>query len=294
METPICRMRRWTGVALCVVCAWACKGNADFSDVMPEPVTLSAEAYRPEITEIDRLVFTEGPFDKTRRASLAGKLEELARRMKASSDSRYIAIEVLEVRRLAEVAKRAPGKPPPSMLSDQWMRIRSNVFDDRAWFARRAADLEPAPAGGPTSAEVSSAKPAPARLAEGVSLAHELEGRWRVEQLHGNGRPIHDPEQSGALWVFTGNQLSISSPAGATSRYTFTPIRDARGTALWLKSYGSATGGGENGWMIYAFVDGSLKVAFSDGLRDRPESFEPPGDRSEPLLVTLLLRRESP
>ncbi|SRR6266508_2231126 len=28
------------------------------------------------------------------------------------------------------------------MLSDQWIRIRSNVFDDRSWFARRAADLE--------------------------------------------------------------------------------------------------------------------------------------------------------
>ena len=138
----ICRRRRWTGIVLCVVGAWACKGNADFSDVMPAPVTLSAEEYRAEITDIDRLVFAEGPFDKARRASLAGRLEELARRMKASSDSRFIKIEVLEVRRLAEVAKRAPPNPPAPMLSDQWMRIRSNVFDDRSWFARSASDLE--------------------------------------------------------------------------------------------------------------------------------------------------------
>ena len=128
---------------LCLVCAWACKGNADFSDVMPKPVTLSAEDYRAEITDIDRLVFAEGPFDPARRDSLAGKLEQLARRMKASSDSRFIKIEVLEVRRLAEVAKRAPVNPPAPMLSDQWMRIRSNVFDDRSWFARSASDLEP-------------------------------------------------------------------------------------------------------------------------------------------------------
>ena len=106
-------MRRWMGIVLCVVCAWACKGNADFSDVMPEPVTLSAEEYRQEITDIDRLIFAEGPFDQARRDSLAGKLEQLARRVKASSDSRFIAIEALEVRRLAGMAKRAPAKSRP-------------------------------------------------------------------------------------------------------------------------------------------------------------------------------------
>ena len=109
---------------------------------MPAPVILAAEDYRREIAEIDRLVFREGPFDDARRTALAGELEGLARRMKAASDSRFITIEVLEIRRLAEMAKRAPAKPPPGMLSDQWMRIRSNVFDDRSWFARSAADLE--------------------------------------------------------------------------------------------------------------------------------------------------------
>jgi hypothetical protein len=125
----------------------SCRGNADFSDSMPAPVTLTAEDYRREITAIDRLVFAEGPLDQSRRNALAGELEGLSRRMKASSDSRFIAIEALEVRRLAEAAKRAPMKPPTPMLADQWMRIRSNVFDDRSWFARRAADLEPAEKG---------------------------------------------------------------------------------------------------------------------------------------------------
>lgn len=291
----ICRMDRWTGIVLCVVCFLACKGNADFSDVMPEPVTLSAEECRQEITEIDRLVFAEGPFDQARRDSLAGKLEQLARRLKASSDSRFVAIEVLEVRRLAMVAKRAPAKPPPSMLSDQCMRIRSDVFDDRSWFARRASDLESLPAGAPPSVAVSLAKPAtsPTSSPAGVSAALELEGRWRVNEIYRNGRPIHDPEQSGALWAFAGNQLSISGPAGKSSHYTVTSIRDARGTALWLQSHEAATGTAENGWMTYALADGTLKVAFQDGLGDRPESFEPPGERSEPLFLTLLLKRES-
>ena len=296
---PAETLPRRAGFVLCVLCvagAWACRGDADFSDAMPAPVTLSAEEYRSEITEIDRLVFAEGPFDETRRESLAGKLDRLARRMKTSSDSRFIAIEVLEVRRLASVAKRVPAKPPPSMLSDQWMRIRSNVFDDRSWFARRAADLESLPASGPPPSEVSLAKPAllaPANSPAGVSAVPELEGRWRVAELYGNGKPTHDPEQSGALWAFAGDQLSISSPAGATTRYTVTPIRDARGTALWLQSHGSAAGGAEKGWMIYELTGGTLKVVFQDGLGDRPESFEPPANRNEPLFVTVLLRRES-
>jgi hypothetical protein len=127
---------------------------------MPEPVTLSAVEYRQEITDIDRLVFAEGPFDDARREALAAQLDALARRMKTSSDSRFIAIEVLEVRRLGAVAKRAPAKPPPSMLSDQWMRIRNNLFDDRAWFARSAADLTPVPEAETPSPGISLAKPA--------------------------------------------------------------------------------------------------------------------------------------
>ena len=192
-------MRRWVGFVLCAVCvagAWACRGNADFSDAMPAPVTLSAEEYRPEITEIDRLVFAEGPFDETRRDSLAGKLDRLARRMKTSSDSRFIAIEALEVRRLARVAKRAPAKPPPSMLSDQWMRIRSNVFDDRSWFARRAADLEPAPG---LAVAASTAVPSAPRatLTPGISapvwISHTLPDPTRVHDRCAKRVPIGNP-----------------------------------------------------------------------------------------------------
>jgi hypothetical protein len=135
-------MRRLPVILIAVLSAWSCRGNADFSDAMPAPVILAAEDYRREIAEIDRLVFRQGLFDDARRTALAGELEGLSRRMKAASDSRFIAIEVLEIRKLAEMAKRAPAKPPPGMLSDQWMRIRSNVFDDRSWFARSAADLE--------------------------------------------------------------------------------------------------------------------------------------------------------
>jgi len=42
----------------------------------------------------------------------------------------------------------APGAPRTG-LGVQWMRIRNDLFDDRAWFARNAADLEPLPTSSP-------------------------------------------------------------------------------------------------------------------------------------------------
>ncbi|MEO8430950.1 MAG: hypothetical protein ABI592_05525 [Acidobacteriota bacterium] len=118
-----------------------CSGDADFSDVMPEPVTLSAEAYRSEIAGIDRLVFDEGPFMEKRGAELAESLENLARRVKAASDSRFLAIESLELRHLASVSKGLSADAPRARLQSNWIRLRSNLFDDREWFARSAADL---------------------------------------------------------------------------------------------------------------------------------------------------------
>lgn len=122
-----------------------CSGDADFSDAMPAPVTLSAEQFQAEIMAIDRLVFGEGPLADARRNDLARRLESLAARVKTSGDSRFLLIESLELKRLASGAKSLPDAPAArTSLQNNWMRIRSNVFDDRAWFARSAADLAPA------------------------------------------------------------------------------------------------------------------------------------------------------
>jgi hypothetical protein len=121
----------------------ACQGNADFSDAMPAPVVLSAEAYRAEILRIDRLVFEAEPFTSQSRENLAESLKHLSRRVKAESDSRFLAIEALEIRRLAEFAGDLAASSPPRSLTDNWMRIRNNLFEDQAWFARSACDLEP-------------------------------------------------------------------------------------------------------------------------------------------------------
>jgi hypothetical protein len=132
-------------VVLATVLLAGCSGDADFSDAMPAPVTLSAEQFQPEIMEIDRLVFGAGPLTDARRNDLSRRLESLAARVKASGESRFLLIESLELKRFAAGSKSLPDAPAArTSLQNNWMRIRSNLFDDRAWFARSAADLTPA------------------------------------------------------------------------------------------------------------------------------------------------------
>src|SRR5467141_256501 len=129
---------------------WGCGKSAPeqpakSSEEMLQIVVLNADEYRQEITDIDRLVFDEKPFDKDRRALLVTKLVELAGRVETTADFRFVKIEAYEIRQLADGSKNMPEQPLRRQLPNQWMRIRNNLFDDRSWFARSAADLEPAP-----------------------------------------------------------------------------------------------------------------------------------------------------
>lgn len=130
------------GLALLAAAGLSCQGDADFSDAMPAPVTLSAEAYQADIMDIDRLVFEETSFTKNRREALSGRIESLSRRITRGSNSKFLKLEALELRRLAEMAKSLPSAPPPPALTNNWMRLRNNLFDDRGWMARSWRDIE--------------------------------------------------------------------------------------------------------------------------------------------------------
>lgn len=135
-------MRRLLGAALLTFFLGSCQDSADLSEAASKPVILNADEYRKEISEIDRLVFAPGPFLDERSNALTARLEELASRVNAVSDSKFLALEALEIRRLEARARnfRSDGQ---AEMSHQWMRIRNNLFDDRSWFARSAADLQP-------------------------------------------------------------------------------------------------------------------------------------------------------
>jgi uncharacterized protein (TIGR03067 family) len=260
---------------------------------------LNADQYRREIAMIDRLVFESEPLGETRRELLAKKLEELSTRVKSTSDTRFLEIESAELGKLAAYAQSYPESAPRTNLENQWMRIRNNVFDDRSWFARSAADLEPL---SNASAKADPFKPvAPSESAKEPMRAvppsplltnHDLEGRWTVRELYGNGRLMTDPEISNSVWAFRGDQLIIESRFKSPSSYTFTKIADDRGTALRLESSRANRSPDEHGWMNYAFGERELKVAFYDGLGARPEGFTTVAGKTDPMLTVVILQRE--
>jgi uncharacterized protein (TIGR03067 family) len=276
---------------------------SDGSDVpsMPEfpgsreslPI-LNADEFRPEITAIDRLVFDPKPIDGDRRTALAAELEKLAAGVRSKSQAPFVATEAGELRQLATYTQNYPETGLRSMLEKQWMRIRNNVFDDRSWFARSAQDLDDAPAA-PGSDPFEPLRPEnesvnlPARTQP--VLAHDLGGRWVVTGLYGNGRPISDPELSNAVWTFSGDELTIESRMQGSSHYTFSQVEDSQGTALRLESQGSNQGPAEAGWMIYEFGERELRVAFYDGLGNRPTGFTASDPNSKPQLNLVTLQR---
>jgi hypothetical protein len=257
-------------------------------EISSQLVILNADEYRQEISEIDRLIFETQSMTKERRNTLVKKLGALAQGMTSKSDSRFIAIEAQELRQLADYAGSRGPDAARTTLENNWMRIRNNVFDDRSWFARSAADLEPTIDGaGAPEASMCPADPFIPEEPAPAAANRVLEGRWRVKALFGDGKPTQDPELANSLWMFDRNHLFISAQNNSVSHYTFTDS----GGALYLEPDPSNAGPAQEGWMNYEFEGADLKLAFYDGLGERPDRFTPPAGKHEPLFLVVMLQR---
>jgi uncharacterized protein (TIGR03067 family) len=241
----------------------SCNVEADFSDAM-ETVTLNANEYRADIIAIDRLIFTETALGEKGARDLASRLEQFAVRIKGNSDKKFLKLESLELRQLAQIARRLPPNGDAAALRNSWMRIRANLFEDEAWMARSAADLDYVPA---------------------EDSRTSLTGKWRVARVYGNGEERTDPEMSDALWIIDPPRLSIIDASSKKIDFTFTTVSDENGRAMRIRS------DKEDGWMNYELSSQELKVAFFDNLEGgRPHGFE--HRDGEPLLVVLRLTPE--
>jgi hypothetical protein len=147
--------------ALSVLWLSGCQGDADFSEAGLKPITLNADEYRTEISAIDRLVFEEMPLDRERRTALAAKLEELAKGIRAKMDSRFLELESLELKRLAEMTKSLA----PDAACDAWIAPISLVE------AHHAAEAACGSVRNPRSCEASSDRAASAARAMSGSEA---------------------------------------------------------------------------------------------------------------------------
>jgi hypothetical protein len=257
---------RLLAALLCAEALAGCHVEADFSDALKTEV-LSAEKYRGEITTIDRLVFRPAPLGDDGVRTLRDVLTALSKKIVEKPDSKFLKIESLEIRLLAERAAHLSPRGNGAALQNDWMRIRSNLFEDQAWFARSAADLEEAPA--PVTVWRAPPEPHPTLI-----------GRWQVTSMLANGEPRNDPELIGSLWTFDPPRLTVRDGTGHETAYNFA----VKGGDLAV-----TTPGGEDGWMKYALDADGLRIAFYDGLKGHPSSFEPEPGRSDPTLVVIRL-----
>jgi len=299
-------MRRAAASLLFLLALAACSGEADFSDSMPTPVVLSAEEYQADILSLDRLIFAAGAIDEARRAAMGDQFEKLAARVKKGSDSKFLLLESLELRAVAAHARLADGPRALLGVQQNWIRLRNNLFDDRAWFARSAADLasvvtetEARGSSATSGGQAPSPVPDPALGQAAAPPVHPvtalhsnpLEGRWRLAELYGNGKRMHDAELSAAIWTFDEGLLSMEA-AGAATHYSYSEVHDEGGNALHVRESDSPSNRPPaDGWMIYTLEGNRLRVAFFDGLGERPAGFERTDGKSEPMLTVAILER---
>ncbi len=298
-------------VLVLAVAVTGCSGDADFSQVAPEPVLLVAEDYQEEILAIDRLVFATGPWDDERRAALAKRLEGVAGRVKEGTTSKFLLLESLELKRLAGIVKRVPANAPKAPFANDWMRLRNNLFDDRAWFARSARDLEAIPVPTAIVTAVAAVRPldtpAPESQPEaglrpdppvptggdyGAPAPRSLAGSWRVVEGRKDGEIAHDRELDGALVSFEGGRLTVTS-GGRAQSFVITEVPDSPSGAFRVASDERSGGAKGSGWMLFETVGSDLRLAFYDGLAGRPDGFEAGPKGQGPALIVLRLTRGS-
>lgn len=273
---------RTIAVILVALALAGCRFEGDFSESM-ETVILPAEEYQQEIAAVDRLLFREEPLGEAGPRELEQVIDGMAARVRKTSDTRFIQVETLELKLLAKRAGRLSPRGTGRELQNDWMRIRNNLFDDRAWFVRSAADLEyAASVVPPPQPQPQPAPPKPPRAivaAPAFEARSQLTGQWRVVAITANGVPREDDELTGATWTFDAPRLVMRSPAGRETTFNFTP----EGKHLRV------SGPGEEGWILYDLAGGELRVAFHDGLQGKPASFEHDPSRTDPLLLVLRL-----
>jgi len=124
-------------------------------------------------------------------------------------------------------------------------------------------------------------------IAEDKKTFQELQGSWGVAKATMNGKESRDASLLEGNWTFKGTELTLQSRQKGTARFALKMDAKAEPKAFHLTAVEPANEG--FGWMLFSREGESLRIAFYDNLKGRPESFEPRGPRSEPDLIVVTL-----
>ena len=112
---------------------------------------LSSDRFRAPIANLEAQLFEPGPLTMEQRIRLAATIDAMGDSLRAGSSSHMAKFSARELRTLAAMCRGLGdlGGDDLERVRNNWMRIRSNNFDDASWF--RFSESDPvAPAVEPT------------------------------------------------------------------------------------------------------------------------------------------------
>jgi hypothetical protein len=104
--------------------------------------TLPSTEFRSPIANLEARLFATGPFTKEWRIDLARAFDEMGKALDARASTHLARYSAREVRTLAGMSRRLHDPPGSDLerVRTNWMRVRSNTFDDASWFRFSEAD----------------------------------------------------------------------------------------------------------------------------------------------------------
>jgi hypothetical protein len=104
--------------------------------------TLSSTEFRAPIATLEAHLFATGPVTREDGKALAHAFEDLGKALDARSGTHIARYSARELRTLAGMSRRLSDRPRGDLerVRTQWMRVRSNTFDDASWFRFSEAD----------------------------------------------------------------------------------------------------------------------------------------------------------
>ena len=114
---------------------------------------IASSQFRAPIAELEGQLFAPGPLSMEERIRLASAIDAMRESLEVGSSSHMAKFSARELRTLAAMSRGLGelGGDELERVRNNWMRIRSNNFDDASWF--RFSESDPvAPAIEPTIA----------------------------------------------------------------------------------------------------------------------------------------------
>jgi len=115
--------------------------------------TLLAAQYRAPIVNVEAQLFAPGPLTMEQRIRLAAAFDQMRDSLARGSNSHMAKFSARELGQLAAMSRGlgSLGGDDLERVRNNWMRVRSNTFDDASWF--RFSEADPvAPADEPRAA----------------------------------------------------------------------------------------------------------------------------------------------